>query len=80
VQARKWLVVIVEDIDGEGMVRVLRTSPVCSCRSRTLGIGDNRQSILGDLVILTGGPVFADDLNTKLEGATRTPVYSVYPA
>jgi len=42
-----------------------------------LGVGDNRQSILGDVVFLTSGTVFADDLDTKLEHAT--PVYSAYP-
>ncbi len=34
------------------------------------GFGDNRKSILGDLAILTGGTVFSDELDIKLERAT----------
>jgi chaperonin GroEL len=34
------------------------------------GFGDNRKSILGDLAILTGGTVFTDELDIKLERAT----------
>jgi chaperonin GroEL len=34
------------------------------------GFGENRKSILGDLAILTGGAVFADEFNIKLERAT----------
>ena len=33
------------------------------------GFGDNRKSILGDLAILTGGQVFTDELDVKLEQA-----------
>jgi chaperonin GroEL (HSP60 family) len=35
-----------------------------------LARGDNRKSILGDLAILTGGTVFTDELDIKLERAT----------
>ena len=34
------------------------------------GFGENRKTILGDLAILTGGAVFADEFNIKLERAT----------
>jgi chaperonin GroEL (HSP60 family) len=34
------------------------------------GFGDNRKSILGDLAMLTGGTVFSDELDIKLERAT----------
>lgn len=34
------------------------------------GFGDNRKSILGDLAILTGGTVFTDEIDMKLERAT----------
>jgi chaperonin GroEL len=34
------------------------------------GFGHNRKSVVGDLTILTGGTVFTDELNIKLERAT----------
>jgi hypothetical protein len=37
---------------------------------KTPGFGDNLKSILGDLAILTGGTVFMDELDIKLERAT----------
>jgi chaperonin GroEL len=33
------------------------------------GFGDNHKSVLGDLAILTGGTVFTDELDIKLEHA-----------
>lgn len=40
------------------------------CAVKAPGFGDNRKSILGDLAILTGGTVFTDELDIKLEKAT----------
>ncbi len=39
--------------------------------------GDNRKSILGDLAILTGGTVFTDELDIKLERATISLLWSM---
>uniref|UniRef100_A0A8H8CFM5 Uncharacterized protein n=1 Tax=Psilocybe cubensis TaxID=181762 RepID=A0A8H8CFM5_PSICU len=40
------------------------------CAVKAPGFGDNRKSILGDLAILTGGTVFTDELDVKLERAS----------
>jgi chaperonin GroEL len=41
------------------------------------GFGDNRKSILGDIAILTGGTVFTDELDIKLDQATPEMLGSV---
>jgi chaperonin GroEL len=59
-RARRPLVIIAEDIDGEALPACtlnklrgqLQVAPV-----KAPGFGDNRKSILGDLAILTGGTV-----------------------
>ncbi|EJD50658.1 chaperonin GroL [Auricularia subglabra TFB-10046 SS5] len=72
-QARRPLVVIAEDVDGEALaaciLNKLRGQLQVAC-VKAPGFGDNRKSILGDLAILTGGTVFTDELDIKLERAT----------
>ncbi|EJD33734.1 GroEL apical domain-like protein [Auricularia subglabra TFB-10046 SS5] len=72
-QARRPLVVIAEDVDGEALaayiLNKLRGQLQVAC-VKAPGFGDNRKSILGDLAILTGGNVFTDELDIKLERAT----------
>ena len=59
--ARRWLL-------------ASRTSSVVNFRSRSSrlppGFGDNCKSILRDSAILTGGTMFTDELDIKLEWAT----------
>ena len=72
-QARRPLVIIAEDIDGEALAACILNKlrgQLQVCAVKAPGFGDNRKSILGDLAILTGGTVFTDELDIKLERAT----------
>jgi len=72
-QARRPLIVIAEDIDGEALavciLNKLRGQLQVAC-IKAPGFGDNRKSILGDLGILTNGTVFSDELEVKLDKLT----------
>ncbi|KAG5642943.1 chaperonin [Asterophora parasitica] len=72
-QARRPLVIIAEDIDGEALAACILNKlrgQLQVAAVKAPGFGDNRKSILGDLGILTGGTVFTDELDIKLERAT----------